>query len=112
MQYFRLPLSESILDMMYADLGTIGQDADHIEAQGFEMWFSGVEVVLGYGADGVLLAGGDGLQRVAEAGTAPQLHFHEDECLGSFVQNTMTSEVRFRAELSEYGVERLELARV
>jgi hypothetical protein len=27
------------------------------------------------------------------------------------VQNTMTSEVRFRAELSEYGVKRWELAR-
>jgi hypothetical protein len=27
------------------------------------------------------------------------------------VQDTMTSEVWFRAELSEYGVERLELAR-
>jgi integrase len=32
--------------------------------------------------------------------------------LGSLVQNTMTSEVRFRAELSEYGVERWQLARV
>jgi hypothetical protein len=33
------------------------------------------------------------------------------ERLGSLVQNTMPWEVRFRAELSEYGVERLELAR-
>jgi hypothetical protein len=36
----------------------------------------------------------------------------ENEHHGSFVQNTMTSEVRFRAELSEYGVERWQLARV
>ena len=37
---------------------------------------------------------------------------NEDERLDSFVQNTMTSKVRFRAELSEEdGVGRLELAR-
>jgi hypothetical protein len=35
----------------------------------------------------------------------------DNERLGSLVQNTMTSEVRFRAELSGYGIERLELAR-
>jgi hypothetical protein len=33
------------------------------------------------------------------------------ERVGSLVQNTMISEVPFRVELSEYGVERLELAR-
>jgi hypothetical protein len=32
--------------------------------------------------------------------------------LGSVVQNTMNSEVRFRAELSTNGAERLELTRV
>jgi len=67
--------------------------------------------VFGYRADGVLLAGGDGFQWVSEACTAPQLYLDENERLGSFVQNTMTSEVRFRAELSAYGVERLELVR-
>ena len=72
--------SESILDMMYADLGAVGQDADHVEAQGVEVWFSGVQVVFGYGAQGLLFARSDGLQRVSEAGTAPQFHFHEDEC--------------------------------
>ena len=35
----------------------------------------------------------------------------DNERLGSPVQNTMSSEVRFRAELPVYGVERLELAR-
>ena len=34
-----------------------------------------------------------------------------NERLGSVVQNTMISDVRFRAELSEYGFGRLELAR-
>jgi hypothetical protein len=59
----------------------------------------------------VLFAGGYGLQWISEAGSAPQLDLHEDERLGPHLQNTMTSEVRFRAELSEYGVERLELTR-
>jgi hypothetical protein len=35
----------------------------------------------------------------------------DNKRLGSLVQNAMTSEVRFRAELSGYGIERLELAR-
>jgi hypothetical protein len=34
---------------------------------------------VGYGAEGVLLAVGDGFQWVSVAGTAPQLDFHEDE---------------------------------
>ena len=67
--------------MMYADFGTVGQDTDHIEAQSLEGWCSGVEVVFGYGADGALLVVGDGFQRVSEACTAPQLHFHEDYCV-------------------------------
>jgi hypothetical protein len=96
---------------MQADLGPVGQDSDHVEAQGVVLWFSGVKVVFGYGAEGILFTVGDGIQWVSEAGPAPQLDFHEDERLGSLVQNTMTSEVRFRAELSEDGVEWLELAR-
>ena len=78
-QSFRKPLSERVLDVMYTDLGPVGEDADHVEPQGFEVWPSGVEVVFGYGAQGILLAGGDGFQWVSEAGPAPQLDFHEDE---------------------------------
>jgi hypothetical protein len=37
--------------------------------------------MFGYGAQCVLLAGGDGLQWVSEANTAPQFDFHEDECV-------------------------------
>jgi hypothetical protein len=96
---------------MYTDLGPVDEDTDHIEPQGVELWFSRVEVVFGYGADGVLIAGGDGFEWVTEGGLAPQLDFHEDERLGSLVQNTMTSEVRFRAELSTNGSERLVLSR-
>jgi len=58
-----------------------------------------------------LLAGGDGLEWVSETDSAPQLDLDEDERLGSLVQNAMTSEVQFRAELSGYGIERLELVR-
>ena len=96
---------------MYADLGPVGEDADHVEAQGVELWVSGVKVVFGYGTEGDLFTVGNGFQWVSEAGPAPQLDFHEDERLGSLVQKTMTSEVRFRAELPVYGVERFELAR-
>jgi hypothetical protein len=99
LQSFCQARSEGVLDMINADLGALGEDTDHVEAQGFEVWLCGVEVVLGYGAQGILLAGGDGFQWVSEAGPAPQLDFHKDECLGSLVQNTMTSEVRFRATL-------------
>ena len=65
--------------MVYTYIGSIGEDADHVEAQRVEARFPGVEVVLGDGAQGILLAGGDGLQRVPESGPAPQLHFDEDE---------------------------------
>jgi hypothetical protein len=74
-----LHASESILDVMYADLGPVGEDPDHVEAQGFELWSSGVEVVFGYGADGALLVVGDGFQGISVAGPAPQLYLDEDE---------------------------------
>jgi hypothetical protein len=92
-------------------LGLHGEDTDHVEPQGVEGWFLGVEVVFGYRADGVLHAGGDSFQSVSEADPTPQLYLDENERLGSLVQKTVTSEVRFRAELSTNGVERLELAR-
>src|SRR5829696_300463 len=98
--------------MMWADLGPVGQDSDHVEAQGVELWFSGVEVVFSHGAQGVLFAVGDGFEWVSEAGAAPQLDFHEDERLGSLVQNTKTSEVRFHALLAEGRTESLRLARI
>jgi hypothetical protein len=60
----------------------------------------------------VLFAGGYSLQWISEAGTAPQLDLHEDERVGSPVQNTMTSEVRFHALLAEGRTESLQLARI
>jgi hypothetical protein len=76
-----------------------------------DFWYRGSVVVFCYGAEGVLLAVGYGFKWISVAGTAPQLDFHEDERLGSLVQNTITSEVRFHAKLAEYDVERLEVAR-
>jgi hypothetical protein len=76
------------------------------------VWPSGVKVVFGYGAQGILLAGGDGFQWVSEAGTAPQLDFDEDERLGSPVQGTIFSEVRFHALLTEGRTESLQFARI
>ena len=64
---------------MHADIGSIGEDADHVESQGVVVWASSVEVVFGDGAQGALLAGGDGFERVSVAGSAPQLDLDEDE---------------------------------
>jgi hypothetical protein len=64
---------------VHADLGPVSQDADHVEAQGVEGRFSGIEVVFGYGADGALLLVGDGFQWISEAGLAPQLYLNEYE---------------------------------
>jgi hypothetical protein len=97
--------------VLHADLGAVGQDSDHVEAQGVEMWVFGVQVVFGYGAQGLLLARGDSLKRVSEAGTAPQLDFHEDERLGSNIQTLTTPKLMFRAMLTKDGSQRLELAR-
>jgi hypothetical protein len=70
-----------------------------------------VEVEFGYGAEGVLFTVGNGFQWVSEAGPAPQLDFHEDERLGSNIQTLTTPELIFRAQLTEDGALRLELAR-
>src|SRR5215211_9153960 len=96
---------------MQADLGPVGEDSDHVEAQGFEVWLSGVEVVFGYGAQGMLLAVGNGFQWVSEAGPAPQFDFHEDERLGSNIQTLSTLELMFGVLLTKDGSQRLKLGR-
>jgi hypothetical protein len=97
--------------VMYADLGTVGEDSDHVEPQCIEVRFSGIEVMLGYGAQGALLAGSDGFERVSVAGSAPQLDFDEDERLGSNIQTLTTPELMFRALLTKDDALRLVLAR-
>jgi hypothetical protein len=97
--------------VLYAGFGSVGEDTDHVEAQGVVVCPSGVEVVFGYGAQGVLFAGGNGLQWISEAGTAPQLDLHEDERLCSNIQTLTTPELMFRALLTHDGAQRLELAR-
>ena len=95
---------------MSGNLGLHGEDTDHVEPQGVEGWFwcrGSVRLQSGW----CFACGGDSFQSVSEADPTPQLYLDENERLGSLVQKTVTSEVRFRAELSTNGVERLELAR-
>jgi hypothetical protein len=54
-------LSEGVLDVTYADVGPVGQDAYHVEPQGVVVRFSDVEEVFGEGAQRVLFAGGNRL---------------------------------------------------
>jgi hypothetical protein len=97
--------------VLQADLWPVGEDADHVEAQGFEVWLSGVEIVFGYRAEGVLLAISYGFQWVSEAGPAPQFDFHENERLGPDIQTLTTPALMFRVLLTKDGVKLLELAR-
>jgi len=43
--------------VIYADFRPLGEDTDHVEAHGLEVWLCGVEVVFGYGAQGILFVG-------------------------------------------------------
>jgi hypothetical protein len=52
---------------------------DDVKAEGIEIRLSPGEVLLGQGADGGLLAGGDGLEWMPETDAPAQLHFDEDE---------------------------------
>ena len=67
--------------MIYADLGPLGEDTDHVEAHGLEVWLCGVEAGVRLRSAGYFACGGDGFQWVSEAGPAPQLDFHKDERL-------------------------------
>ena len=73
------------------------------------MCFSGVEVVFGYGAQGILFVGCDGFQWVSVAAPAPQLDFNEHERLGSDIQTLTTPNLMFRALLTKDGTQRLVL---
>ena len=64
---------------MNADIGSIGEDSDHVEPQCNEVRFSSIEVMLSDGAQGALLARSDGFERVSIAGSATQLDLDEDE---------------------------------
>jgi hypothetical protein len=58
-----------------------GEDAYHVEAQGLEVWLVVCEVLFREGADGCLLAGRYGFERVTEARRAAELHLYEDETI-------------------------------
>ena len=64
---------------MYAGGALAHENPHYVEAQGVEGRLFVEEVVFGQGADGGLFMRGDGLQRVPEAGSSPQLHLDEHE---------------------------------
>ena len=76
---------ESVFDVIYAQSVAAGEDSDHVEAQGVEVWLVEGEVLLGEAAEGLLFTRRYGFEGVAEAGRAAELHFDEDE--GVFVAN-------------------------
>ena len=85
---------ECVLYMFYARSCVGGEDAYHVEAQDVEVWLVVGEVLFREGADGCLLAGRYGFERVTEARRAAELHLYEDEDL--FVAD---DEVYFAAAL-------------
>jgi hypothetical protein len=85
--------------------------ANDVKAHGIEVRLGLGQVLFCEGANGGLLAGGDGFEWVSEAGPPAQLDFCENERLGSKVQTLSASELVFRALLTQDGAKRLELAR-
>jgi hypothetical protein len=85
---------EGVLYVFYARSCVGGEDAYHVEAQDIEVWLLVGEVLFREGADGCLLAGRYGFERVAETGRAAELDLYEDECF--FVAN---DEIYFAAAL-------------
>ena len=80
--------------------------ANDVKAHGIEVRLGLGQVLFCEGANGGLLAGGDGFEWVSEAGPPAQLDFCENERVGIEVQ------IGFRALLTEGGAERLKLGRV
>jgi hypothetical protein len=70
---------------------------DHVEAYSVEVRLLLGEVPFGQSADGGLLAGGDGFERIAEAHAPAHLNLDEDERLGLDVQSL---KLGFRAVLT------------
>ena len=56
-----------------------GEYPDHVEAYGIEIRFALGEVLMGEPAEGGLLSGRDGFERVAEASRTTQFNLDEDE---------------------------------
>ena len=76
---------EGILDVTYAGGALAHENPHYVEAQGVEGRLFVEEVLFGQGADGGLFIRGNGLERVPEAGSSPQLHLDEYERIGSQV---------------------------
>jgi hypothetical protein len=70
---------EGVLYMLYACSCVGGEDTDHVEAQGVEVWLVVGDVLFREGAYGSLLTGRYRFERVTEARRAAELHLYEDE---------------------------------
>jgi hypothetical protein len=96
---------ECVLYVVYACSCVGGEDAYHVEAQGVEVWLVFGQVLFGEGADGGLLAGRYGFERVAEVCRAAELYLYEDEYL--FVADY---EIYFAATLPVVAFDQLKTA--
>jgi hypothetical protein len=85
--------------------------ANDVKAHGIEVRLALGQVLFCEGANGGLLAGGDGFEWVSEAGPPAQLDFCENEGVGSNVQTLRVPELMFRASLRQDGALPLELAK-
>ena len=63
--------------------GATSEYPDHVEARLLELRLFFGQILFGDGADGGLLAFGDGFERVAESLAAAEFHLHENQ--GIFV---------------------------
>jgi hypothetical protein len=70
---------ESVLYVIYAQFASAGEDSDHVETQGVEVWLVVGEVLLGEAAEDLLFTRGYGFEGVSEAGRTAEFHFYEDE---------------------------------
>lgn len=70
---------EGVLHVVNAESVLACEYPHDVEAQRVELRVVVGEVLFGEGAEGLLFAGGDCFQRVAEARTAAEFYFHEDE---------------------------------
>ena len=91
---------ERVFYVVYMGSRAGGEDTYYVETQGLEVGLVLGEVLFGEGADGGLLAGRYGFERIAEAFRAAELHLHKDEDV--FVAD---DEVYFAATLPVVALE-------
>jgi hypothetical protein len=68
---------ESILHVVYTESVAAREDPHDVEPHGVKGWIPVGKVLLGEGANDGLFVGGDGFQRITEAGSPAKFHFDE-----------------------------------